>query len=347
MTKPKRIFFIADYKDESKRSIRLQSRMWIKGLVRAGHDVQQFSYRKILMHHNSFAGKHFSRFMPGFTKKTADKLLIKKIRDYYPDIVFLFGMKYFDEQTVELIRQTLSDAVIVGRDEDPFPEKNPDRITIAKKTDFIANTSAGRFLKTYKDAGVKRCAFIPNICDHDIQYRYDVGNEYEADIIFTGKPTHTRLGHIGDRYLLIKKISEMPQCRVYGAFGIPRVEGLDYFHALSGAKIGLSINITNDVQLYHSDRLINYLSCGLFVLAKRVPDSQLLFEDGVHLRYFDSNDEFFELADWYLKHDDEREKIAQAGMKHAHQEYNCTVIARHFIEIVEKGKCSAPWNLSI
>lgn len=139
----------------------------------------------------------------------------------------------------------------------------------------------------------------------------------------------------------------MPQCRVYGAFGISRVEGLDYFHALSGAKIGLSINITNDVQLYHSDRLINYLSCGLFVLAKRVPDSQLLFEDGLHLRYFDSNDEFFELAHWYLKHDDEREKIAQAGMKHAHQEYNCTVMARHFIEFVEKGKCSAPWNLSI
>jgi len=347
MDRSKRIFLIADFKDESKRALRLQSRMWTKGLVRAGHDVQQFSYRNMLTRHNSFVGKKLSRLMPGFTKKTADKLLMKQIRDYHPDIIFLFGMKYFDAKTVELIRQTLSNAVIVGRDEDPFPEQNPARLAIARQTDILVNTSAGRFLQTYKDAGVGCCAFIPNVCDPDIQYKYDVEEKWNADIIFTGKPTHTRLDHIGDRYFLIKKISDMPRCRVYGAFGIPRVEGLDYFHALSGAKIGLSINITNDVQLYHSDRLINYLSCGLFVLAKRVPDSQLLFEDGVHLRYFDDNDEFFELAEWYLKHEKEREKIAQAGMRHAHQEYNCTVMARHFIEFVEKGKCLVPWNFTI
>jgi spore maturation protein CgeB len=118
---------------------------------------------------------------------------------------------------------------------------------------------------------------------------------------------------------------------------------MDYFHAISGAKIGLCINADNNVRLYHSDRITHYLACGTFVLAKKVPDTDLLFKDGVHLKYFESIDEFFELADWYLKHENERKKIADAGMKWMHEQYNCVKIAGLVLDLVEKGKYSAPW----
>ncbi|KKK64409.1 hypothetical protein LCGC14_2984510, partial [marine sediment metagenome] len=95
--------------------------------------------------------------------------------------------------------------------------------------------------------------------------------------------------------------------------------------------------------LYHSDRLTNYLASGTLVLAKRVPDSDMLFKDGVHLKYFDTADEFFELSDWYLKHEDERLKIANAGMKHVHEEFNCEKIAKYTMDIIEKGTYDAPW----
>lgn len=342
--KPKRVFVIADFKDESPKAIRISQRMWVKGLLCAGHDVQRFSYRNILTQFNPFSGKHFRRFMPKFVKRHTDTLLAEQIKAYYPDIVFILSMKYLEPETVQIIRQAAPGAVIVGRDEDPFPEKNPVRLAIAKECDMVVNTSAGRFLQTYKDAGVKYCAFLPNICDPGIQYRYEVDNKWKADVIFTGKATHQRLGETGDRYDLIKRISKTPKGRVYGSFGIPRVEGLDYFYALSGAKIILSINIINDVQMYHSDRQINALSCGTCVLSKRVPDTELLFEDKKHLRYFDTEEEFFELADWYLKYEDERRTIADAGMEYAHREYNCTKMAGYFIELIEKGACSAPWN---
>ena len=345
MRKVKRIFIIADFKDESERSIRLQSRMWVKGLIRAGHDVQRFSYRNILTQFNPFSGKYFRRFMPKFVKRYTDELLIAQIKTYYPDIVFIFGMKYLEPKTIEAIRTAAPKGIIAGRDEDPFPEKNPDRLAIARLCDIVVNTSAGAFLETYKNAGVARCAFLPNICDPDIQHRYETGPQWKADIIFTGKAKHARLGDINDqRYSLVKKLTEKPNTRVYGSFDTARVEGLDYFHALSGAKIALSINIINNVPMYHSDRLINALSCGIFVLAKRVPDTELLHQNDKHLRYFDTEEEFFEIADWYLDHKDEREKIALAGMKQAHQEYNCTVMAGHFMDLIEKGGCSAPWN---
>jgi spore maturation protein CgeB len=79
------------------------------------------------------------------------------------------------------------------------------------------------------------------------------------------------------------------------------------------------------------------------VLAKRVPDSDLLFEDGVHLKYFDTINEFFELADWYLKHQQEREKIAKAGMQKAHADFNCQKIAQYMLDLIETGTYNAPW----
>jgi len=340
MVKARRIFLIADFKDESAKSIRVSQRMWIKGLLRCGCDVQRFSYRNIMMQCSPFPSKRIAR---NFAKRKTDELLVKQIKQYQPDVVFVLSMKYLDAETVIAMREVAPKAIFISRDEDPFPDQNPARVAIAKQTDIVITTSAGRFLQTYKDAGVPCCAFIPNICDPDIQCKYDVDEKWKAVIIFTGKPEHTRLDRNNERYNLVKKLSQRSDSRIYGAFGIPRVEGVDYFYAISGARIGLSINIANDVRLYHSDRLINYISCGTLALAKRVPDTNLLFEDGVHVKYFDTADEFFELADWYLKHDAEREKIALTGMQRAHAEFNCTRIAGHLMDLIETGSYNAPW----
>jgi spore maturation protein CgeB len=81
------------------------------------------------------------------------------------------------------------------------------------------------------------------------------------------------------------------------------------------------------------------------VLAKRVPDSGLLFKDKVHLRYFDAAEEFFDLANWYLAHEDERIKIANAGMQRAHSEFNCVKIAKYTLDLIETGAYKAPWTV--
>lgn len=347
MKKPMRIFAIADFKDESPKSIRAERRRWPKGFIRLGHDVQRFSYRNILMQFNPFVGRHIRRFMPAFVKKRTDDALVEQVKLYHPHIVFVGGMKYLTDKTIAAMRTVSPGAVFVGRDNDPFPEKNPARLAIAKQLDIVVTSNAGSFLKTYKQAGIPLCAFVPNPCDPDIQHPYEVEEKWESDIIFTGKAEHKRLGkELGrdfNRYSLLKKLSTMPNVKMYGCFDKPRVEGIEVFYAISGAKIALSINIVNDVRLYHSDRLVNCLSCGTFVLAKRVPDTDLLFQDGVHLKYFDSAEEFFELADWYLKHDQEREVIAKAGMEKAHNDFSCERIAQYVLDLVEKGTCDAPW----
>lgn len=315
--------------------------MWVKGLLRLGCDVQRFGYRNIMMQQSPLPGKKIALRL---AKKKTDRILIEQIRQYHPDIVFVLSMKYLDAETIIAAREAAPKAVFISRDEDPFPDQNPARVAIARQTDIIITTSAGRFLQIYKDAGVPCCAFIPNVCDPDIQYRYDVDEKWKADVIFTGKPEHTRLERNNERHSLVKRLSLKEGVKIYGAFGIPRVEGIDYFYAISGSKIGLSINIANDVRLYHSDRFINYISCGTLALAKRVPDTDLLFEDGIHVKYFDTADEFFELADWYLKHGQERNKIAMAGMQRAHAEFNTEKIAKYLMDLIETGTYDAPWK---
>jgi len=344
MQKAKRIFVISDFKNESPKSIRMQPRMWVKGLLRLGHDVQRFSYRNIMIQNSPLPSKWIAL---NFAKKKADNILVEQVRRYHPDIIFILGLKYVSDETVLAIRDVAPKAVFVSREEDPNPEKYPYRTAIAKQTDFLIATSAGRFLQTYKDAGVKYCAFIPNMCDPDIQYRYNVTKEWKTDIIFTGKAEHTRLDRNDERFNLVQRLSQMPNACIYGSFGIQRVEGIEYFYAISGAKIGLSINIANDVNLYHSDRFTNYISCGTFTLARRVPDTELLFKDGSHVKYFETADEFFKLADWYLKHDEEREKIARAGIEHAHKEFNCERVAGFMLDIVEKGTYEAPYAVIV
>ncbi len=50
------------------------------------------------------------------------------------------------------------------------------------------------------------------------------------------------------------------------------------------------------------------------------------------------------LADRHPELEHERRKIADAGMNWIHQEYNCVNIAGYILELVEKGRYSAPWT---
>ena len=343
MRRARRIFAISDFKDESPRSVFLEERRMVKGLVRLGHDVQRFSYRNIMTQFNPFSGKHLRRFMPRFVKQRADNILAKQIATYNPDIVLMLSMKYLTTDTVSAIRDAAPGAILAGRDGDPYPETKPERIAVGKQTDIMIMPSAGSFLKTYKDAGVPCCGFIPFSCDPDLQYRHEVDDKWKTDITFLGTAEHSNLPREEDRYNLAKRLYQLPNAKVYACFGRPKTQGMECFYAISGAKIALSINIANDVYLYHSDRLANTPACGTFELAKRVGGYELLFEDGVHLRYFDTVDEFFELADWYLKHEQEREKITMAGMQKAHADFNCEKIAKYMFDLIETGACDAPW----
>ena len=343
MPNAKRIFIVADVSHQAVKVFRNQALKLAKGFIRLGNDVRVFNYFNTLMEVSRFK----SRALAGrFYKANVDNLLVQELTDYAPDIVYIRFVRVLNPQTIDAMCKAAPKAVFIGFDNDPWPQLRGDRIDIAKKLDILLATNDGRDLQTYRDAGVPKCAFLPNCCDPDVDHRYDVEDKWKTDILWTGLIEADPKRYPGEqmRYEIVSRLAQMPNCSVYGCCGRPKIGGFGYLYAISGARIGLSINGENNLRLYHSDRITNYLSCGTFVLAKRVPDSDLLFKDGLHLRYFDTTDEFFELAGWFLKHESERKKIADAGMKWTHEQFNCVKIAGYILDLIEKGAYQAPWS---
>ena len=342
MTKAKRIFFVTDMNAFDDKFLINWIRKQIKGFIRLGHDTQVFDYKGAFRQAGFIMGRKWARRL--CQSHIVNKLLLKQIKNYNPDIVNVVFPHYLDAKTVMLMRQAAPDAFFIGTDGNLWPELHKYTLETAAELDLVLTTYEGQGLDSYKRAGV-RCAFMPNICDPDIEYRYDVDSNWKSNILFTGQTRykHKRYPTEDLRYQLLSRLACMENCALYSCHGRPRIGGINYLYAISGARIGLSINAVNDIRLYHSDRLTHYLACGTFVLAKRVPDSDSLFKDGLHLRYFDTVEEFFDLANWYLNYEDERLKIANAGMRRVHTEFNCEKIAKYTMALIETGTYDAPW----
>jgi spore maturation protein CgeB len=331
---------IADIRDNPTKLFLNRVRQLAKGFIRQGHDVVTVSYCGTLFQVSTVKISLLTRLI---YKAKVDQLLAQQIKAYNPEIVIFWFPKYADQNSAELLRQAAPGAPFIGMDVDIWPELHEGRINTAATLKLVFTTFDGTGLETYKKAGV-RCVFIPNLCDPDIEHRYPVEDKWRSDILFTGKIKHKNYPTEDIRPQIVNRLSTTKGAVLYGCCSQPLIGGMDYLYAISGARIGLSINAANNIRLYHSDRFIQYLACGTFTLAKRVPDSDLLFKDGVHLRYFDTAEEFFELADWYLKHDQEREKLANAGMQRAHAEFNCQKIAKYMLDAIETGSYHAPWT---
>ena len=79
----------------------------------------------------------------------------------------------------------------------------------------------------------------------------------------------------------------------------------------SASRIGFNSAIINDINM----RVFEVMACGCFLLTDRIRDNGFdeLFTDGTDLVTYRTDKEMFSLIDYYLGHDEEREKIASAG----------------------------------
>jgi hypothetical protein len=340
MQKAMRVFFVTDTKDFTDQLLLEVLRKHVKGFLRLGHDTQVFSCNHALDQVSPIRSRSITRRL---FKPQAAKLLTQQVKRYEPDIIHVSFSKLVDAETIRLMRQAAPNAFFLGIDVDLWPELHPGRVEAAKELDLLFTTYGPSGQQALRQAGVN-CVFMPNACDPDIEHRYSVSEKWRSDVIFTGRLRHKTFPTEQIREDLITRLIGLRNSVVYGCGGRESIGGMQYFYALSGAKMGLSINAVNDIELYHSDRLTQYLACGTLVLSMRSPRSEWLFQDGVHLRYFDTVDEFLALVEQYLRDERERVRIADAGMRWAHREYNCEKIIRYMLDTVETGSYSAPWT---
>lgn len=101
-------------------------------------------------------------------------------------------------------------------------------------------------------------------------------------------------------------------------------------------KVSLDWSHFTEIQGYTSNRFWIITGSGGFALTKRFPGCEEFYPEGTRA-YFDSPEEALELADYYIHHEEEREKIRAAGHIHAQNHTYANRFATMFSVIYGQG----------
>jgi hypothetical protein len=161
----------------------------------------------------------------------------------------------------------------------------------------------------------------------------------EYDVAFFGS-------HIGagDRLEWMRKINQVFPIKVFsqdfeawkadGFDAMPAAFGEDLPREIAKSKIILGFNVNDHCWGYWSNRVGKTLTLGGFLLQRWVPGMELFLRDGAE--YFSSPEEAMQKIDYYLKHDVEREKIAQRGYEIGRDRFTSQARIRELMILIER-----------
>jgi len=102
------------------------------------------------------------------------------------------------------------------------------------------------------------------------------------------------------------------------------------------SKVVFNISIKDDINM----RMFETMSTGSFLLTNWIPTLGELFDDGKHLVTYKTIDEAIDKARYYIAHDEEREKIAQAGFEEVRNKHTFVHRAKQVLDV-----CLPGWNV--
>ena len=335
-----RVLMVADFRRDHPRWLINNSRIFAKGFLRNGHDVLDFSYREMVLSQSPIRSK---RWAARLGKAGADSLLVEQVGHFEPELVFVTAFKLLDGGTIAKVREAAPGAKVICWYGDWWAGAREEVTEFSRQSDWFLATSGGEALRGWHEASGARCGFLPNPCDPDVEYPREVGPEQRTRVVFIGKAVHSGPRQDPERLGLLEGLVSEGLLTVHGCFGRGAIYGREYLEALCGADIALSINACNDVELYHSDRLVQCVASGTFTLAKYVPGSERLFRDGEHLRYFRTAAQCRSLIEEFLADEASRRRIAQAGREHALREFRCERLADCVVKLAQGERFEAQW----
>lgn len=180
------------------------------------------------------------------------------------------------------------------------------RLKMAKKAEF-AFCAQKQAVEDMKRDGVANPIWVPHAVEPIAYPKFDLASK-KYDVCFVGHVNSTNRLDALDRLF-----REFPNFY----YGQQLFENAARKFAES--KIVFNIHMLDDINM----RDFEVMASGSFLLTNWIPTIEDLFEDGKHLVLYRSEEEMVDKAKYYLAHDAEREKIAQAGYEE--------VMAKHTI----------------
>ncbi|MEW6107753.1 MAG: glycosyltransferase [Nitrospirota bacterium] len=257
------------------------------------------------------------------------KNLVEKVRRECPDITLFYQGHYFDQQTIEQIRPL---TFVAGyHNDDPFGTRKTMlryRLLLPALQSYhgfhVYRTCNIEEARAYgvKNVGVLMPYYLPGL-DYPRELSNEEWKRFGSDVIFAGHAENdirvscitasVRAGvnlhlHGEDRFWK----SILPEDVHKKVKPIKKVMGEDYRKALSGAKIAACFFSKWNRDQY-TRRSFEIPACRVFMLSERTRAMQDLYEEGKEAEFFSTTDEFMDKVRFYLKHENLRNQIAEAG----------------------------------
>jgi spore maturation protein CgeB len=181
---------------------------------------------------------------------------------------------------------------------------------------FCAQKSGAEKLK--RDAGVN-AVWVPIGCDPE-SHR-DLGLDRRFDLAFVGTEGKKNL-----RGELLKALARRYPNSFIGRAGSDMLSNI-----YSSAKIGFNYSINDDINM----RMFEVLSCGALLVTNLIRGNGFgeIFSPGVNMAVYRDAGELFKVIDYYLAHDDEREKTARQGRALALSSHTYAARLKKMLEI--------------
>jgi FkbM family methyltransferase len=193
---------------------------------------------------------------------------------------------------------------------------------LERARDFDAVFAAQRDgAEQFRQDGINTATWLPLACDPEFHCKHDVTKEY--DVCFVGNL------FLGARSDLVEVI----QRRFLKVF-----VGRKFFEEMakiySASRIVFNRSIRNDVNM----RVFEALACGSLLMTNDLADNGQgeFFQDGVHLATYKDPEELLDKIQYYLVHEEVRERIAATGRQEAVTKHTYRQRMATLLEEVEK-----------
>ena len=252
--------------------------------------------------------------------------LLNKAQEFRPDLIWLEKALLIYPKTLKVLRQLLPSPFLLHYS--PDDQLNPDnqsRYHLASISLYDLHvTTKTPNIQELRDLGARDVYFMDNAFCPDVHRPLPVS---PSDRMRLG----SRVGFIGAyeearAQSMLQLAKAGIEIRIWGPgwkrghnLSHPnlRIEGRalwadEYALAICATDINLCFlrKVNRDCQ---TQRSIEIPACGGFMLAERTDEHLKLFEENKETAYFSSDDELIEKVRYFLKHDEERQRIAMSG----------------------------------
>ena len=288
-----RILYVAmkyDY-GQPRRGLSYEENNFFHSLLNMGHQIIRFDFKAI--------AKKFSR-------REMNKMLLETVYRYNPDLMFtVLFRNELDKKVVNEISTQTETKTINWFCDDHWRFDSYSRYW-APMFNWVV-TTAESALPRYKKIGYENVIHAQWACNHFLYRKLSL--PYLYDVTFIGQPH-------GNRKQVISRLKKAGiDVKVWG-YGWPtgKVSQSEMIKIFNQSKINLNLsNASRPGVEQIKGRDFEVPGCGGFLITGYAEDIEEYFDVDKEIVCYRDVDDLIHKIRYYLKHDDEREAIANAG----------------------------------